>query len=231
LAAVVCNDLRMTIEMDHLFVFSTVKAPEADELIAAGFTEGSANIHAGQGTACRRFFFANCMLEFLYVTDIAITRSGIAEPTGLAERWLKQAAGAAPFGLCFRPLQGDDEPAPFPSWTYGPKYLPDGTPAYEISKRCRLIAEPFAFFTPKSLRQDRYPADLAQPLVHRNGAKAVSHVHLESPLATLPDLQSPLMPANLVLHHTKRHRMQVEFDNARQGRTLDLSTLPLTLAW
>jgi hypothetical protein len=196
-------------ELDHLFVFSTVGAPEADELVAAGFAEGSKNVHAGQGTACRRFFVANCMLEFLYVTDIAITRSGIAEPTGLAQRWLKQGSGASPFGLCFRPVAGDNEASPFPSWTSGPRYLHDGTPDYEISNRCRNIEEPFMFFTPKFLRQDRYPADRAQPLVHGNGVTILTHVHLESPQALLPDLQSPLMPANLLLHHTKRHRMQI----------------------
>ena len=219
------------IEMDHLFVFSRVDAPEADELVTVGFTEGSRNTHAGQGTACRRFFFENVMLEFIYVTDIEATRNGLSEATGLAERWLGQGSGASPFGLCFRPVHGDDEAAPFPSWTYGPRYLPGGTPSYEISQRCRSIEEPFVFFTPKFSRPDLYPPDRAQPLVHRNGATAVTHVHLENPRCVLPDLQSPLMPANLLLHRADRHRLCVEFDGGRQGRQLELAALPVTLAW
>lgn len=217
-------------QVDHLFVFSTPGAPEAEELIAAGFTEGSPNTHAGQGTACRRFFFANCMVELLYVTDLDVTRSGLAAATGLAERWLGQGKDASPFGICLRPTQGEREPAPFPSWTYGPAYLPDGTPAYQISNRCRVVTEPFLFFTPKFARQDQYPPERAQPLVHANGAQEITAVRLDSP-TEVPDLRSSRIPGNLQTRHAEQHHLHVEFDALRQGRSLKLTTLPLTLAW
>jgi len=219
------------IEVDHLFVFCSPLAPEADALVESGFAEGSPNTHAGQGTACRRFFFGNGMLEFLYVTDLDVIRHGTAEPTGLGDRWLGQDSGASPFGICFRPVAGDNEAAPFASWTYGPKYLADGTPSYEISQRCRIIEEPFAFFTPKFSRPDAYPADRAQPLTHHNGAREISAVYLESPYGVLPDVQSSRIPGNLKLYRNGRHRMQIEFDCARQGQILNLPTLPVTLLW
>jgi len=46
-------------EVDHLFVCANLGAPEADSLIAFGLTEGAPNVHPGQGTANRRFFFHN----------------------------------------------------------------------------------------------------------------------------------------------------------------------------
>ena len=218
-------------ELDHLFVFSTPGAPEAHELIAAGFTEGTPNVHGGQGTACRRFFFVNCMLELLYASDLEVTRQGLSAATGLAERWLGQGKGASPFGICLRPTHGEGAPSPFPSWTYGPAYLPGGTPSYEISNRCRIVAEPFLFYTPISLRQDQYPPERAQPLLHANGATAVTAVRLDSPVEQIPDLASTRMPANLHARPAGQHHLHVEFDSHRQGRTLTLSTLPLTLTW
>ena len=43
-------------EFDHLFICVDSPAKEADALIEFGLTEGSANVHPGQGTANRRFF-------------------------------------------------------------------------------------------------------------------------------------------------------------------------------
>ena len=57
--------MTMEIELDHIFVWTTCGAPEADCLRDFGLVEGSANRHPGQGTACRRFFFHNAMIELL----------------------------------------------------------------------------------------------------------------------------------------------------------------------
>src|ERR1700757_2009678 len=52
----------MQIELDHLFVCTAPGAPEAEELVQFGLHEGPPNQHPGQGTACRRFSFANAMI-------------------------------------------------------------------------------------------------------------------------------------------------------------------------
>ncbi|MGD8663420.1 MAG: hypothetical protein PVH37_26025 [Desulfobacterales bacterium] len=49
----------MALEFDHAFVFVGAGAPDADILVAAGMVEGALNIHPGQGTQNRRFFFFN----------------------------------------------------------------------------------------------------------------------------------------------------------------------------
>jgi hypothetical protein len=59
----------MGIELDHLFVCTARGAPEAEGLVQLGFHEGPPNQHSGQGTACRRFSFANAMIELLWVSD------------------------------------------------------------------------------------------------------------------------------------------------------------------
>ena len=58
----------MAFGFDHAFVFVGAGAPDADfGLVAAGLVEGTPNIHPGQGTQNRRFFFQNGMIEFLWV--------------------------------------------------------------------------------------------------------------------------------------------------------------------
>jgi Glyoxalase-like domain len=59
----------MALELDHLFIFTSVGAREVEQLLKFGLTEGEPNTHPGQGTACRRFFFHNAYLEFLWVHD------------------------------------------------------------------------------------------------------------------------------------------------------------------
>src|ERR1700745_45048 len=59
----------MQIELDHLFVCTSVGAPEAEDLVRFGLQEGPPNQHPGQGTANRRFAFVNAMLELRWVSD------------------------------------------------------------------------------------------------------------------------------------------------------------------
>ena len=94
---------RMTTELDHVYVLTSVGAEAAARLAAFGLTEGSPNVHPGQGTACRRFFFENAYIELLWVTDTVEAQSETVAPTHLWERWSRRQQGGCPFGLAFRP--------------------------------------------------------------------------------------------------------------------------------
>src|SRR5262245_20497294 len=93
----------MLMEFDHLFICTNSGASEADRLLEFGLTEGTRNIHLGQGTESRRFFFRNAMLEFLWVRDEREVQSDLISPTRLWERWRYRQTGYSPFGICFRP--------------------------------------------------------------------------------------------------------------------------------
>lgn len=53
------------IVIDHVFICTSRGATAAELLKRAGLREGTPNVHPGQGTTCRRFFFSNFMLELL----------------------------------------------------------------------------------------------------------------------------------------------------------------------
>lgn len=115
----------MPLELDHVFVACAVDAPEAAALAQLGLAEGSRNVHPGQGTANRRYFFDNFMLELLWVANAAeATSSAQNRRTRLWERWSGRRSGACPFGVVFRRSGDLDSLAPFQTWSYQPSYLP-----------------------------------------------------------------------------------------------------------
>lgn len=114
----------MQVELDHLFICTAPGAPEAEKLVQFGLREGVPNEHPGQGTACRRFPFANAMIELLWVNDANEAQGEQAGGTLLWERWSGRENTASPFGICVRPADPQDKGSPFAAREYRPAYLP-----------------------------------------------------------------------------------------------------------
>jgi hypothetical protein len=106
----------MQIELDHLFVCTAPCAPEAEKLAQFGLHEGPPNQHPGQGTACRRFSFANAMIELFWVSEAREAQSESTRRTLLWERWSGRQGNASPFAICVRPVNPQDTGSPFPAW-------------------------------------------------------------------------------------------------------------------
>lgn len=87
----------MKLSLDHFFILTKPGAHEAERLLELGLTEGPANTHPGQGTANRRFYFANNMLELLYVNNEQEAINGPAKNLHFVERMKNPAA--SPFGI------------------------------------------------------------------------------------------------------------------------------------
>jgi Glyoxalase-like domain len=136
----------MPLEVDHAFIACATGAPEGDALVRAGLVEGSANTHPGQGTANRRFYFENFMLELMWVADAAEAQSAQTRRTRLWDRWSQRQSGVSPFGIVFRAAGDQDSAAPFPTWAYHPSYVPPGL-SIQIAEGTTLH-EPGLFYLP-----------------------------------------------------------------------------------
>ena len=220
----------MNVELDHVLICSPVGAPVAEQLIEAGFREGSPNRHPGQGTANRKFFFDNAFLEFIWVEDEQETRSDLVQPTRLWERMNWQETGVAPFGICLRLSEGDD--APFETFDYRPPYIPEGV-AIPIATGTH-VHEPMIFINAMSVPPADLPDGASQPLDHPSGARTISHVRVGSPGAN--EVSEPLLllaRAGFVsLGQSRDYVLELSFDEKRQGQRLDLQPdLPLILHW
>lgn len=218
----------MSLEIDHMFVLSDIQAPEADRLVDAGISEGTPNVHHGQGTRNRRFFFENFMLEFLWVDDPIAADSDRTAPTRLLPRWERRERDASPFGLCFRDSAANSSaPAPFKTWPYQPRFLPDDL-SIAVAENVGILHEPFVFYIPWAKK----PNPAQQPVAHMTGFRALTAATLTMPTAA--DL-SPTMQAirTLVTVNTDdKPLLTLTFDDNAKGRTLDLRpAAPLVLQY
>jgi hypothetical protein len=221
----------VTIELDHFFVITRPGAPEGDSLVALGLIEGTPNVHPGQGTANRRFFFANAMLELIYIRDAHEAGNGAAGKLKLVER--SRSAAASPFGLVFRSTAPAAPPSgpspavpPFPGWRYAADYLPDGS-HFHIGENADRLDEPLCIVMPADI-----PGPSQQPAL-RHPFTSVTSVRISVP-ATAP---SPVLAAvggigPLSIAPGQPHLVELRFNGGAAGQEKDLRPgLPLIIRW
>lgn len=163
-------------EVDHIYICTDYKAPVGDLLKEFGLIEGTSNIHPGQGTANRRFFFHNFMLELLWIENLKEVKSDLTKPMRLFERCSKKDKNISPFGIGFRPTTEKDEKALFPVWDYHPIYLPDFL-KIQVADSTPL-SEPMFFYLSFAGRQDKYPLEKLENMKHKLPLKEVTEVKM-----------------------------------------------------
>ncbi|KPJ91375.1 MAG: hypothetical protein AMJ53_11825 [Gammaproteobacteria bacterium SG8_11] len=217
----------MEYELDHVFIFTEAGAPAADQLVSSGLMEGTSNVHPGQGTCNRRFFFQNAMVELLWVHDADQAQNYTTSPTFLYLRWMNRNKGACPFGICLRPKIIHTNHYPFPGWAYRPQYLPQ-TFYIHVSDTANEIQQPFLFYLPYLNKQEFPPQ--GQPVEHSLGIHSVSHITVNMPDGIQPSraLQQLQKDGLLSIRSAKRYLLEVIFDNHDKATSLDFRPeLPL----
>lgn len=188
----------MGIVLDHIFVCCDPDGPEAEALVHAGFVEGSRNVHPGQGTANRRFFFHGGFIELLWVHDAAEASSPLAAPTRLLQRWQSRRTTSCPFGIAFG-TDCDEVPSPpFKGWSYRPVYLPE-TKSILFAEGTAL-EEPELFYLGWPHTQ---MSTAGQPKNHPNGFQRLLSASVGVPAGTrLSDASNAVKAAGLLGFHT-----------------------------
>jgi hypothetical protein len=224
----------MHVELDHLFICTSVGAPEADRLIGFGLMEGVPNRHSGQGTACRRFFFQDAYLELLWVVDPAEAQDESVRRTGLWERWSRRSREASPFGLGLRPDGQAEYEVPFPGWEYRPPYLPDPL-AIWMGANSEVVAEPLLFALAFGHRPDSGERSRRQPLEHPVGFRSITRVRFSSPRggAISPELRAVEQECPwLSFESGGEDLVELGFDEEAGGQSADFRpALPLIVRW
>jgi len=199
-------------QIDHLFIRVKPGGAEAEALRAFGLIEGAGNVHPGQGTANRRFFFANAFIELLWIADEAEVHSAQTRPTMLHERLSDGAA--SPFGICFRPAHSAEGPA-FATFDYAPSYLPPGM-RIGIAANAPL-SEPMWFFVATGKAPEAWPVERRQPLQPAHGLTNISGLKLT---ATAP-LSPAARASGIEFTPGSAHLLEISFDNEKRGLTKD----------
>jgi hypothetical protein len=205
----------MQIELDHLFVCTAPGAPEAEKLIQVGLLEGPPNRHPGQGTACRRFAFANAMIELLWVNDEREAQSQTTKRTLLWERWSGRQGKASPFGICVRPANLQDTRSPFTAWEYRPLYLP-GPLSMQISDAG--IEEPMWIYL-SFMRRDQREGWFTE---HPAGVREISRLTLTTPIPLRSAAAQKITENGILEVQTgATSLLEIEFDGHRRREGVD----------
>jgi len=215
----------MSFELDHVFVAVSAGGPEIQLLKDAGFLEGPAHDHSGQGTASRGIFFENAYLELIWLTDPKAAAVPPVLRTGLAKRADPQQP-ASPFGFGLRsPMKHVPKP-PFETWDYRPAYLPEGV-ALAIAANSEELQEPLIFVLPWSRRAAWEVPE------HANGARRLTRVGLSLGVPSSSRVMSAFLGLGLVsLEDDASNLLRLELDQRAQGVQVDLRPhLPLLLEW
>ena len=220
----------MDFELDHFFIcVSEGGGPEADRLSALGLVEGAPNTHPGQGTACRRFFFANAYLELLWVSDAAEAQAAPADRLRLWERWTGRLTGTCPFGVCLRPIQPGANGLPFDAWEYRPSYLPSPL-CIHIEANSSSVERPSLFYLSFGRWPDSRPAPDRQPMRHPVGFQEITRGLVRGPHLSQADGTG--FAGAIAFQTGEEHLMEVGFDGEQAGLRADLRPLlPLVFHW
>jgi len=220
-ACAFCYSAGMTLRLHHCFILVKPGAPEAVQLTAIGLTEGPVNSHPGQGTANRRFFFADHTLELLFLRDEAESRNGPAHRLRLAQRQADEQA--SPFGLVFESTD-DDNSLPISGWRYRASYLPPEQ-YFLVGHNSAQLAEPLCICMPSGLTGPALTTDTA------NSAFELDELRISLPTiagsATLSQLASC---DRLSLQFGRPHLMEIRLRHPQQSWEYDMRpALPLVL--
>ena len=212
------------IELDHVFICVARGAPEAERLVEFGLREGAPNVHPGQGTANRRFFFRNAMVELLWVEDPQEARNTQTAPTLLWERWSSRQSGACPFGIITRPANTRVTTVPFPAREYQPEWLAPGLKIYLAPAG---LEEPMWLFMPflQEFHHER------RFVVHPNGTRDITRLTLTTPAPLRsPAAQALVEHAVLSICEGSEYFLTIELDKSLRQVARDFRPhLPLVV--
>ena len=208
----------MRLGIDHIFIMTSAGAPGAERLREFGLTEGSGNRHEGQGTACRRFFFRNAMLELLWVEDEAEVRGDAVRRTQLWEHWSGRDSGASPFGVILRGGQS----APFASWEYRNAGMPGF--AIEVAEGT-LLEEPLWFYFATT-----FPPSV-QPREHACGLSELTGVRIVGSVLPEDSVTMSMARAGVIAVATGEQMLELEFDGGSAHHVDFQPELPLRLRY
>ncbi|MEM6255994.1 MAG: VOC family protein [Cyanobacteria bacterium P01_D01_bin.156] len=212
----------MTMTLDHVFILVEPEAKVANRLLEHGFREGPRNTHPGQGTANRRFYFANGMLEFIWVQDADEARNGPGRSLHFSER--AEDLTASPFGVIFVSCDNASPDMPFPGWHYQPAYFPPPR-GFHVGANSHTIGEPLCFYFPF---QD---PGVPKPQPERN-PQTVSEVIISTPSDTTGVLKLASKADRLSIRSGQEHLMEITLNHHESGHTEDYRpALPLILRW
>jgi hypothetical protein len=221
------------LEFDHVVLFVTKDAPEAQAVEAAGLKGfGGVTRHGEMGTASTAFFFGNLTyLELFWLDDEAkVDRALGSLGLNMAPRMHWREQGAAPFGLMLRStVAGETPQVPFPTKIMEASWMP---PGIQVRFNGETLHEPYYGVVPEPLSYRGFRQNI-EDVVHPLGVKNLSRATFTLPTADRSNIAKVVKETGLVrFEDGPTYLLTLTFDGGQQGKEVDLQpTLPLKVIY
>lgn len=237
------------LDVDHvnIWVNNPIKAKE--KLNDIGFTsvpDSLSQIHEGQGTSGRYFYFLNAYLELIFVHDKKelVKNSQKNKKLDFVERASFKENGASPFSMALKMKDYNTEKIPFEKVRYHQDWMKEDAYIYAASNSKLNLEEPSIFVVYPEIESDSFAtmSDLKKIpeeysfvrdfYNHPNGAQKITRIKITS---TDLNEETKTMKAinkieNVTVQKGKEHLMELYFDNQLQKKSFDLRPeLPLII--
>ena len=185
--------------------------------------------HPGQGSSNRRFYFANGMLEFLWIHNAEEAVNGPGRDLRLQERAI--AANASPFGVILRSKNSSSSEhseieMPFNGWTYQPIYF-EPPNAFHVGANSQNISEPLCIYFPFSMPKSSTSKS------EKNTSFTISNVCIYIPSEDTKEVLNAVDRADrLSIKNGREHLMEITLNNHEMGCIKDFRPeIPLIMYW
>ena len=227
------------LELDHVFVWVTKGAPEAQALQQAGLhLQPDAHPHTGQGTASKIFIFENVYLELIWIEDEQVaTKNAARSGIDMLRRARWKQTGASPFGVGLHRKSGESGELPFPVRLYWAEWMkPDTT--IEFAQTVSTATEPMYFVLPDyiSVGSPAVQARLKETVKttpHQLGVSRLTDLKIITTGSRLTSTSERLTQGGVVkVERGSAPLAQLTFDGGQQGKSVDLRPrLPIILKY
>ncbi|SMG36017.1 Glyoxalase-like domain-containing protein [Marivirga sericea] len=233
--------------IDHFNIWVSNPEKAKEKLLNIGFNsipDSLSQVHTGQGTAGKYFYFLNAYLELIFVYDQnEFTNNNIInEQLDFAERNDYRKNGASPFSIALKLKDYDVEKIPFEKIRYHQNWMEKQANIYSAKNSKLRLQEPSIFVVYPEIESDTFEtlADLnkipdeyafaRQFYRHPNGAKKITKIIIKSPKldSNTKTIQSINGIKNIRVRNGTENLMLLYFDENVQGKSFDLRPdLPL----
>ena len=237
------------LQVDHFNIWVENPKKAKEKLIDIGFTsvpDSLSQIHKGQGTTGRYFYFFNGYLELIFVYDqIELEKNNaINYDLDFTERANFKKNGASPFGIALKLKDYNTDKIPFEKIRYHQEWMGENMNIYSAKNSKIHLKEPSIFVIYPEIESERFEtisdlkkipdeyAFVREFYKHPNGAKKITKIVITS---TDLDLKTETIEAvndieNLTITNGTEHLLELYFDNTIQEKSFDLRPeLPLII--
>ncbi|MFK8061466.1 MAG: VOC family protein [Polaribacter sp.] len=237
------------LQVDHFNIWVKDPKKAKEKLNSIGFTsqpDSLSEIHKGQGTSGRYFYFFNNYLELIFVYNQEEFKKNNEIHTGLdfTKRANFKENGASPFSIALKVKDYNVDKIPFKTIKYHQDWMIENESIYAAKNSKTNLKEPSIFVVYPEMESGTFEslADLQNfPaeddfwkafFKHPNGAQKITKITITSTNLNLntETIKAVQKIKELTIKNGTEHLMELHFDHHIQGKTFDLRPeLPLII--